>query len=232
MKKLVVLSGAGISVESGLRTFRDAGGLWEGHRVEEVATPEAFRRNPLLVNEFYNQRRGQLAEVEPNEAHLLLAELQNHFDVRIVTQNVDDLHERAGSRHVLHLHGELTWACSSKNRSKRKHIGYRRIEDGEKWEDGSLMRPDIVWFGEEVPEMENAILEVCDADAFLVVGTSLAVYPAAGLIRFVAAGAKKYVIDPTPHSNPELRHFNVISETATRGMRILYPKLVADEPVS
>lgn len=224
-KHLVVLTGAGISAESGLRTFRDAGGLWEGHRIEDVATPEAFRRNPELVQRFYNQRRRQLDEVEPNEAHLLLARLEQHFRVTVITQNVDDLHERAGSGRIIHLHGELRWACSSAERSIRQFIGSREIAPEDKAPDGSPLRPDIVWFGEAVPEMDNAIRETLTADVFLVVGTSLEVYPAAGLLHYVPYGNPVYIIDPNRHVGMAGDFIEVIGQTATAGMRLLYEKL-------
>lgn len=226
MQHLVVLTGAGISAESGLKTFRDAGGLWEGYRFEEVATPEAFRRDPELVLRFYNQRRSQLDEVEPNSAHLLLAQLEQHYRVTIITQNVDDLHERAGSSRIVHLHGELRWACSSKNRQIREFIGSREIQSGDKAEDGSQLRPDIVWFGEAVPKMEDAIAETLTADIFLVVGTSLEVYPAAGLLDFVPYGKPVYIIDPNRHEGRSNDHIHVISDTATSGMRKLFDILV------
>lgn len=226
MQHLVVLTGAGISAESGLKTFRDAGGLWEGYRFEEVATPEAFRRDPELVLRFYNQRRSQLDEVEPNSAHLLLAQLEQHYRVTIITQNVDDLHERAGSSRIVHLHGELRWACSSKNRQIREFIGGREIQSGDKAEDGSQLRPDIVWFGEAVPKMEDAIAETLTADIFLVVGTSLEVYPAAGLLDFVPYGKPVYIIDPNRHAGRGNDHIHVISDTATSGMRRLFDILV------
>lgn len=224
-KHLVVLSGAGISAESGLRTFRDAGGLWEGHRIEDVATPEAFRRNPELVQRFYNQRRQQLDEVEPNEAHLLLARLEQHFRVTVITQNVDDLHERAGSSRIIHLHGELRWACSSADRSIRQFIGSRAIATEDTAPDGSPLRPDIVWFGEAVPEMENAIRETLTADMFVVVGTSLEVYPAAGLLHYVPYGKPVYIIDPNRHAGMAGDFIEVIGQTATSGMRLLFEKL-------
>jgi NAD-dependent deacetylase len=226
MQHLVVLSGAGISAESGLKTFRDAGGLWEGYRFEEVATTEAFKRDPELVLRFYNQRRTQLDEVEPNAAHLLLAELEKHFRVTIITQNVDDLHERAGSSNIIHLHGELRWACSSKNRNIREFIGSKEIRMGDQASDGSQLRPDIVWFGEAVPKMEDAIAETLTADLFLVIGTSLEVYPAAGLVNFVPYAKPIYIIDPNRHASMTNDHIHVISDIATSGMRTLYDILV------
>lgn len=224
----MVLTGAGISAESGLKTFRDSGGLWEGHRIEDVASPEGFAKNPELVLNFYNQRRRQLEEVEPNQAHLILASLEEHFLVTIITQNVDDLHERAGSRNVIHLHGELRYACSSKNREIRNYIGTKDILPGDTAEDGSQLRPDIVWFGEAVPKMEMAIAATLLADFFLVIGTSLEVYPAASLLHFVPQNKPVYIIDPARHADRRDPHIHVISKNATDGMRQLYPILVPD----
>lgn len=195
MKKLVVLSGAGISAESGIKTFRDSNGLWENHRVEEVASPEGFATNPQLVLNFYNLRRRQLKEVHPNDAHLILAELEEHFEVHIITQNVDDLHERAGSTNVLHLHGELL-----KVRPINSESGEIPWEGDLHWgdvdENGIQLRPHIVWFGEMVPEMETATALASTADVFLVIGTSMQVYPAAGLIHYVPKHCEIFVIDP------------------------------------
>jgi NAD-dependent deacetylase len=193
---IVVLSGAGISAESGLSTFRDSGGLWEKYSVYEVATPEAFERDPALVLRFYNERRRQLGEVEPNQAHHLLASLERDFEVSIVTQNVDDLHERAGSGHVVHLHGEITKARSSTHPDLIYDIGFKPIEPGDTCEAGSQLRPHVVWFGEEVPMMEVAAALVARADHLLVVGTSLQVYPAAGLVHYAPASASLTVVDP------------------------------------
>ena len=188
-QKLVVISGAGISAESGLKTFRDHDGLWEGHAVEEVATYEAWEKNPALVLDFYNQRRRQLSEVKPNEAHKIIVQLKDHFEVLIITQNVDDLHERAGSKNVIHLHGELYKACSERN--KDKVVEWKtNINLGNKAEDDSQLRPFIVWFGEDVPMLDPAMDMVYDADILIVIGTSLKVYPAANLIHF-AYNAKK-----------------------------------------
>ena len=200
-KKIVVLTGAGMSAESGFATFRDSGGLWETHPVEQVATPEGWQRDPNFVNEFYNGLRRQLVEARPNRGHELLAELENDFDVRIVTQNVDDLHERAGSSQVLHLHGELMKACSSRDPNNPFHIvtlapPHLDILPGQKAGDGSLLRPYIVWFGESVPLIERAAEWVAAADALVIVGTSLVVYPAAGLVRCVRPGTPIFLIDP------------------------------------
>jgi NAD-dependent deacetylase len=197
-KKLVVLSGAGISAESGLGTFRDSGGLWENFRIEDVATPEAWRANPALVLEFYNLRRKANNEATPNDAHKVLAELEAHFDVEIITQNIDDLHERAGSSRVLHLHGEITKAKSSGPNQERQYflISGNNIKLGDLCPDGFQLRPHVVWFGEEVPLLDDAAKIVAAADIFVVIGTSLNVYPAAGLIHAVSEGCICYAIDP------------------------------------
>jgi NAD-dependent deacetylase len=220
VKKLVILTGAGISAESGIKTFRDADGLWEQHRIEDVATPEAWQRNPALVLRFYNQRRRQLYDVQPNAGHLALAGLEARFDVRIITQNVDDLHERAGSTNVLHLHGELR-----KVRSERHpDLVYDQpgdLEIGDVCERGCQLRPHIVWFGEAVPLMTDAIEIARAADIFAVVGSSLQVYPAAGLTAYAPGNIPFYYIDPNPALNLELRIRNtlkVIAEPATVGV--------------
>ena len=227
-KKLVVLSGAGISAESGIQTFRDSDGLWEGHNVMDVATPEGYRKNPSLVLDFYNKRRQQLLTVQPNEAHFILAELENYFDVQIITQNVDDLHERAGSSNVLHLHGELLKVRSTNNHN---HIIDWKTDllDSDKDENGFHLRPHIVWFGEEVPALEEAIQLTTEADFFLVIGTSLQVYPAAGLIDFVPENSIIYYIDPKPIKIPNLRNKLVVfTNNASEGMRLLKEDLVAN----
>lgn len=193
---IVVLTGAGISAESGLSTFRDNGGLWEQHSVYDVATPEAFQRNPELVLRFYNDRRHQLKAATPNQAHRLLAELERRYRVTIVTQNVDDLHERGGSSHVLHLHGELTKARSTGFPELVYDIGYGDIQPGDRCEKGTQLRPHIVWFGEEVPMLEAAAEVVRTADHLLIVGTSLQVYPAAGLVHEVDFDVPITVVDP------------------------------------
>ncbi len=225
-KKLVVLSGAGISAESGISTFRDSNGLWENHRIEDVASPEGFRRNPQLVLDFYNLRRKQLQEVQPNLAHEILAELQNDFEVQIITQNVDDLHERAGSNNVLHLHGELKKVRSVKDEN---HIldwkGDCNLGDLDEF--GNQLRPHIVWFGEMVPEMEKAAKIASDADIFIVIGTSMQVYPAASLIDFVPINAQKFVIDPNLENKyTNQKHF--LKTSATEGMKILKNKLLTN----
>jgi NAD-dependent deacetylase len=196
MKKLVVLTGAGISAESGIRTFRDMGGLWEEYDVMEVASPEAWYSNPELVQRFYNDRRKQLFTVEPNIGHIALAEVEKEFDVYIITQNVDNLHERAGSKKVLHLHGELTKARSTDDESLVYEIGNRDIKMGDKCERGSQLRPHIVWFGEDVPLIPVAARIVAQADIFAVVGTSLNVYPAAGLLNYAPRNIPIFLVDP------------------------------------
>jgi NAD-dependent deacetylase len=197
-KKLVILSGAGMSAESGISTFRDSNGLWNNYRVEDVATPEAFAANPELVLDFYNQRRRQLLDTEPNAGHYGLAELEKTFDVRIVTQNVDNLHERAGSTQVIHLHGELMKSCSVSDVNTPYDISPENpdLHPGDKDPHGEQLRPFIVWFGEPVPKIEPAIEWVLSADIFAVIGTSLNVYPAAGLLNYVHRGVPVYLIDP------------------------------------
>ena len=224
MKKLVVLTGAGISAESGIKTFRDHNGLWENYDVMDVASIEGWRKNRELVLDFYNQRRRQLQEVQPNEAHQILQKLEQHFEVHIITQNVDDLHERAGSSNVLHLHGELLKSCSSQN----KNLAYNQLNDiqlGDKAEDGSQLRPFIVWFGEEVPLMEKAQKLVQQADIVIVIGASLQVYPAAGLLYDVKADVPLFVINPDENIQYENRA-EVIKESATQGMKMLWNRLV------
>ena len=220
-KHLVVLSGAGISAESGIKTFRDSGGLWEGHDVMEVASPEGWRRNRQLVQNFYNIRRKQARECQPNAAHRILAELEGLFDVEIITQNVDDLHERAGSTKVVHLHGELNKAQSSLDPSLVYELDHWEIKEGDKCAKGSQLRPHIVWFGEQVPMMETAIELARRADIFVVIGTSLQVYPAAGLVDFVPAHAKIYLVDPAIPDMHFGRQVKFIRKTATEGMKEL-----------
>lgn len=219
-RKIVVLSGAGISAESGLGTFRDSGGLWENYRIEDVATPEAWRKNPELVLEFYNMRRIINNEAEPNEAHFLLAGLEDVFDVQIITQNIDNLHERAGSRHVLHLHGEITKSKSSGPNQERAYyeIHGSKINLGDVCPEGYQLRPHVVWFGEEVPLLDRASKLVSEADVFLVIGTSLNVYPAAGLIHSVHDKCECYAIDPK--DIPLTTGFRHIRESAIDGMRL------------
>lgn len=219
MKHIVVLSGAGISAESGIKTFRDADGLWEGHDVMKVASPEGFHENPELVLDFYNQRRRQLLEVQPNAAHYALAELESEYQISIITQNVDDLHERAGSTEVLHLHGEL---LKSRN-VKTDDVVFECIEDikiGNLCADGHQLRPHIVWFGESVPMMDKAVDLCMTADILIIIGTSLQVYPAAGLMHYVPEGTPTYLIDPRPTLSSK-DNLTVISKTASEGMKTL-----------
>jgi NAD-dependent deacetylase len=229
MKKLVILTGAGMSSESGIRTFRDSGGLWEEYEVTEVATFNAWLRNRELVLRFYNERRRQLATCKPNAGHTGLATLEKHFDVQIITQNIDDLHERAGSKKILHLHGELTKARSTVDPSLIYDIGYRDISAGDKCEKGSQLRPHIVWFGEEVPMLDKAIGLAAEADIFVVIGSSLNVYPAAGLVSYAPAGAGLWLIDPKDVDVPVYRKVEVIKEKAGRGVEILTESLLRKE---
>ncbi len=226
MKKLVVLTGAGMSQESGLRTFREMGGLWEEYDVMDVATPEAWARNPELVNRFYNDRRKQLYECEPNAGHLGLAELEKHFDVHIITQNVDDLHERAGSSKVLHLHGELKKVRSSVDPRLVYNLNGWELKLGDKCERGSQLRPHVVWFGEEVPAMEEAVEIAAQADVFVVVGTSLNVYPAAGLVHYTRDDVPIYVIDPA-RPPVSLKDVIFIEEKAGEGVEKLKKMLLS-----
>lgn len=215
-KKLVVLSGAGISVESGVKTFRDSDGLWENHRIEDVASPEGFAKNPQMVLDFYNARRKQLNEVSPNNAHKILAELEEFFDVEIITQNVDDLHERAGSTKVTHLHGELKKARPVN--SETGIIAWEKdLNIGDLNSDGIQLRPHIVWFGEMVPEMDTAVDIASDADIFVVIGTSMQVYPAAGLIHYIPEHCEIFVIDPNLEYNLKKQE-NFFKTSATEGM--------------
>ncbi len=227
-KKLVVLTGAGISAESGIKTFRDADGLWEGHDVMQVATPEGWRENPELVLDFYNQRRAQLHTVEANAAHHSLVELEGHFEVVVVTQNVDDLHERAGTQRVVHLHGELLKARSSVH-EELVYDWPGDIKWGDTCEKGAQLRPHIVWFGEMVPMLEVAAQLVSIADAVLIVGTSMQVYPAAGLVGYAPRHSEIYYVDPNPNINYELdlrANLEVIPERATIGVPMIMDRLL------
>ena len=226
MKKLVILTGAGMSSESGIKTFRDSGGLWEEYDVTEVATPMAWARNRDLVLRFYNERRRQLAGCQPNEGHTGLAHLEKYFDVQIITQNIDDLHERAGSTRILHLHGELTKARSTVDPSLLYDIGYKDINPGDTCGKGSQLRPHIVWFGEPVPMMDEAVNLTSDADIFVVIGSSLNVYPAAGLIHYAPEKASLWLIDPKDVDIPISRKVEVIKEKAARGVAILTERLL------
>lgn len=220
MKKLVVLTGAGISAESGIKTFRDSGGLWEEHDVMDVASPEGWGKNPELVLKFYNQRRTQLAQCSPNDGHKGLAELEKHFDVEIITQNVDDLHERAGSSKILHLHGELTKVRGIDSPDEIKDIGYNEINIGDTCAKGSQLRPHIVWFGESVPAIEQAIKIVTTADIFVVIGSSLNVYPAAGLLNYVSNDKPVFLIDPND-VHISKNNITIIKKRATEGVKEL-----------
>ncbi|GAB3814994.1 SIR2 family NAD-dependent protein deacylase [Pontibacter rugosus] len=217
-KRLVVLTGAGISAESGIATFRDADGLWEGHDVMEVASPQGWQKNQALVLDFYNQRRKNAHSVKPNAAHLALADLEKDFNVRIITQNVDDLHERAGSSNIIHLHGKLFESRSTLDPSLVYQMEGWELNMGDKCERGSQLRPNIVWFGEPVPMMEQAIEETAQADIFLVVGTSLAVYPAAGLVDLVDAEVPIFVVDPNLPSMRQRPNVHRYEEKASTGM--------------
>ncbi len=226
MKKIVVLTGAGISAESGIKTFRDADGLWEGHDIMEVASPEGWKKNPKLVLDFYNKRRAQLLTVQPNTAHEILAELEQFFTLQIITQNVDDLHERAGSLNVLHLHGELLKVRSVADEAyvldwkTDLHIGTNDAQ-------GHPLRPHIVWFGEAVPLLDKAIEIVSTADVLLIIGTSLQVYPAAGLMHYIQPNVPVYYIDPKPASIYDLANpLKVIPLTAVEGMKVVKEELL------
>lgn len=228
MKKLVVLTGAGISAESGLKTFRDSNGLWEGHDVTEVATPEGWSRNPELVLEFYNQRRKQGMNAKPNQAHIILRELEDYFDTTIITQNVDNLHEKAGSSEVIHLHGQLFESRSTADESLVYTMDHWELNLGDTCELGSQLRPNIVWFGEAVPLIETAA-EICiEADVFLVVGTSMQVYPAAGLINYVESEVSKFIVDPSKPETTYLPNLHFVEEKATRGMELVKQKLLQE----
>jgi NAD-dependent deacetylase len=230
MKKIVVLTGAGVSAESGIKTFRDSDGLWENHDIQDVATPEGYRRNKELVLRFYNERRRQLFDVEPNAAHKALVELEKQYQVSIVTQNVDDLHERAGSTHIVHLHGELRKSRSSVN----PNLIYDCIGDikvGDKAEDGAQLRPHIVWFGEDVPLIQYAAHLVSEANIIIVVGSSMQVYPAAGLVGYAHGRTQIYYVDPKPALNHELKtrkNLHVIAEPATTGVRKVVDELLKE----
>jgi len=223
-KKLVVLTGAGISAESGLKTFRDSDGLWEGYNIEDVATPGAWRKNPQLVLDFYNYRRKNVMEAQPNEAHYGLASLQDKFEVYIITQNIDDLHERAGSKNVLHLHGEIFKMRSEKDENLVYEIR-NDIQFGDIAEDGAQLRPHIVWFEEPVPKIEEAIPIVNSADIFVVVGTSLVVYPAAGLVNYTNRNVPKYIIDKSIPYTSSLYKLVTIEKPATLGVKELIEML-------
>lgn len=225
-QKIVALTGAGISAESGIKTFRDSGGLWENHRVGDVASPEGWHNDRQLVLNFYNERRKQLLECKPNRAHFALAELEGKYEVTIITQNVDDLHERGGSTNVIHLHGELLKArsCTDENLI---YEWKKDISEGDKCEKGHQLRPHIVWFGEAVPMMETAVPIVRQADIFIVVGTSLVVYPAAGLVNYTRYEIPKWLIDPNDMPLPRVPHLKFINEKATIGVDYLVNLLMS-----
>lgn len=225
-KKIVILTGAGMSAESGIRTFRDSGGLWEEYPVEQVASHEGWLKDPALVTEFYNKRRQELLGCEPNEGHRLVAELEKKYDVTVVTQNVDNLHERAGSTKVIHLHGELMKVCSANDPDDTRYhqtltADNCRVEPGTKAGDGSLLRPFIVFFGEAVPMIESAIIMAEQADIFVIIDTSLNVYPAAGLVRYVKPGTPIYIIDPNSIDTRNCPNAKHIMKKASEGMREL-----------
>ncbi len=228
MKKIAILTGAGISAESGVKTFRDAGGLWEGHNVMEVASPEAWVKDKNLVLEFYNQRRRQLLEVEPNDGHKALVELNKKYKTVIITQNVDDLHERAGSNNIIHLHGELLKVRSTGDET----LVYNWTKDlnlGDTCIEGFQLRPHIVWFGEAVPMLQNAIKEIITSDVMIIIGTSMQVYPAAGLVSVLPKGCPIYYIDPNPNISFELSlasNLTVIKEPATTGVKKVVDQLL------
>lgn len=230
MQKLVVLTGAGISAESGIRTFRDMGGLWEEYDIMEVASPRGWEKNPALVQKFYNDRRRQLLESRPNKAHIGLVALEEFFNVTIITQNIDDLHERAGSKDILHLHGELRKVQSTGHPDLVYDLDGWEVKESDRCEKGFALRPCVVWFGEPVPAMEPAIGIASGADIFVVIGTSLNVYPAAGLLDFVPGNAPVYLIDPN-----EVEYYNrsdliFIKEKAGRGVEILFERLTGEKP--
>lgn len=227
MKNIVILSGAGISAESGLKTFRDTGGLWENFAIEDVATPEGWAKNPQLVLDFYNQRRKQAFEAKPNEGHKALAKLEKYFNVNIITQNVDGLHEKAGSSNVLHIHGELSKVRSVKHENLIYDAGDKEINLGDLAEDDLQLRPHIVWFGEQVPLLDAAAKICSKADIFIVVGTSLQVYPAAGLVNYVARYVPIYVVDPALNSiNSSNKKVEFINKTAVEGLPSLVKNLI------
>lgn len=223
---LIVFTGAGISAESGIQTFRDSGGLWEEYNINDVATPQAWEKDQKLVLDFYNKRRRQVIQAQPNKAHYALVDLEKKYDVHIITQNIDDLHERAGSKKVLHLHGEIIKSRSSVDFSLVYNINGDEIKFGEKCELGSQLRPHIVWFGETVPQMEAAYSVSEKADIFMVVGTSMAVYPAAGLIDYAPLHIPKYLIDPSDVKISGINNLTIIKEKASIGLPMLTEKLL------
>ena len=227
MKKIVVFTGAGISAESGIKTFRDSGGLWEEYDIMKVATPEAWHENPEIVLDFYNKRRKQVIEANPNQAHLALVKLEEKYEVQIITQNIDDLHERAGSKNILHLHGEIKKSRSSVDPSLVYPIEGWELNSGDKCEKGSQLRPHIVWFGEEVVNMDKAFMLASKADVFIIVGTSLNVYPAASLIHHTSENIPMYLIDPNAKSIDQIPNLSIIKEKAGMGVSGLVQKLIS-----
>ncbi len=226
MKKITVLTGAGVSAESGLKTFRDSGGLWEGYDIMEVATPEGWNKNPRLVLEFYNERRKQALTAKPNKAHYTIAELEQNFDVTVITQNVDDLHEKAGSTRVIHLHGELFKSRSTVDENLIYSMEDWQLNLGDLCEKGSQLRPHIVWFGEMVPMMDVAVSETLKADIFLVIGTSLQVYPAAGLVQYVNDEVPIFIVDPKRPDSYYHNNVRFVVEKAVAGMDIVKDELL------
>lgn len=222
-RKISVFSGAGMSAESGISTFRDAGGLWEKYKIEDVATPEAWKRNPDLVTDFYNQRRKQILETQPNDAHFLIASFEKEFEVLVVTQNIDDLHERAGSNEIVHLHGNIRFSKSSGPNQEREYfpINGWELTKNDLCPEGYRLRPHVVWFGEDVPMLNNASEKLADSDVFIVIGTSLQVYPAASLIHTVSSRCDCFIIDPNADSFSVPSHFHKINKTASEGLRYL-----------
>ncbi len=228
MKNIVVLSGAGVSAESGIKTFRDSGGLWEGHNVMDVASPEGWAKDRSLILNFYNERRKHVLNAVPNEGHKIIAELENHFNVTIITQNVDNLHEKAGSTKVIHLHGELLKSRSTVDPELIYNIEGWELKLGDKCEKGSQLRPHIVWFGEMVPMMDVAIETTLLADYFIVIGTSMQVYPAAGLIQYVKESIPKFIIDPNLPNIPSSPNLFLIEEVGSVGMKKVKEMLSKD----
>lgn len=226
-RRLVIFSGAGMSAESGIQTFRDADGLWENYRIEEVATPQAWRADPEKVQGFYNQRRKQILETEPNMAHHIAVELEKFFDVVVITQNIDDLHERAGSKNVLHLHGNIRQAKSSGPNAEKKYYPIEgwELKMMDRCDDGYTLRPHVVWFGEEVPELENAAKIIQSCDVLIVIGTSLNVYPAAGLVHLAPISAQKIIIDPKAREMQIPKDFEIIALGASEGMKLWQQKM-------
>jgi NAD-dependent deacetylase len=227
-RKLVIFSGAGMSAESGISTFRDSGGLWEKYAIEDVATPEAWHKNPDLVTDFYNQRRKQIIETEPNEAHRIIAKLEKSHEVIVITQNIDDLHERAGSTNVLHLHGNIRFSKSSGPNQEKEYypIDGWKLDSDDVCPNGYRLRPHVVWFGEDVPMYEKAVKEIELADVFIVIGTSLQVYPAAGLIHYASRNAIKWIIDPNVNAFSVPNPFQKINKYASEGMTDLLNILI------